>query len=64
MSPALIAQHLYDTAKNYNSFYNQCPILKAENEDIIGLRLALTQVTVTMLQTCGNLLGMAMPDKM
>jgi len=64
MSPALIAQYLYDTAKNYNSFYNQCPILKAENEDIIGLRLTLTQVTVKMLQTCGKLLGMRMPDKM
>jgi len=60
----IYVQYLYDTAKNYNSFYNQCPILKAENEDIIGLRLTLTQVTVKMLQTCGKLLGMRMPDKM
>jgi len=64
MSPALIAQYLYDTAKTYNSFYNQCPILKAEGEDIVKLRLALTQCTVRLLQTCGKLLGMTMPDKM
>lgn len=64
MSPALIAQYLYDTAKLYNSFYNQCPILKAENEQIIGFRLVLTEITAKMLETCGDLLGMKMPRKM
>jgi arginyl-tRNA synthetase len=64
LSPALIAQYLYDTAKNYNTFYNQCPILKAESEDIVTNRIALTAITAKMLTTCGSLLGMQMPDKM
>lgn len=64
MSPAIIAQYLYDTAKMYNSFYNQCPILKADSNEQVQQRLALTKVTATMLETCGHLLGMTMPPKM
>lgn len=64
MSPALIAQYLYDTAKHYNSFYNQCPILKADTDELVGLRLGLTATTGKMLETCGDLLGMKMPSKM
>lgn len=63
-SPSIIAQYLYDTAKLYNSFYNQCPILKAESETLIQLRMTLTKVTAQMLRTCGDLLGMKMPEKM
>ncbi|MBO6515415.1 MAG: arginine--tRNA ligase [Bacteroidia bacterium] len=63
-SPSIIAQYLYDTAKFYNSFYNQCSILKAENQSLIQFRVGLTAVTVRMLETCGKLLGMQMPEKM
>ncbi|MFT5724732.1 MAG: arginyl-tRNA synthetase [Bacteroidia bacterium] len=64
MSPALIAQYLYDTAKYYNTFYNQCPILKAEEPASVSFRLVLTAVTARMIATCGELLGMKMPAKM
>lgn len=64
LSPSVIAQYLYDTAKLYNSFYNQCSILKAPSEQIIDRRIALTSVTARMLETCGKLLGMRMPEKM
>lgn len=64
MSPALIAQYLYDTTKLYNSFYNQCSILKADTDEIISSRLVLTEVTSRMIETCGSLLGMKMPEKM
>ncbi len=64
MSPALIAQYLYDTAKNYNSFYNQCSILKAETDSLVKMRLVLTRITARMIETCGRLLGMKMPDRM
>lgn len=63
-SPATIAQYLYDTAKLYNSFYNQCSILKAESEEVKQLRIALTQMTARTLDVCGKLLGMKMPNKM
>ncbi len=63
-SPATVAQYLYETAKLYNSFYNQCSILKAETQEIKHLRIALTQMTARMLKLCGELLGMKMPNKM
>jgi len=63
-SPSIIAHYLYDTAKIYNGFYNQCSILKAESEELIQFRVALTQATARKLETCGKLLGIAMPEKM
>ena len=63
-SPAVISQYMYDVAKGFNSFYNQCPILKAEDERIVQFRLQLTKSTAEMLRECGDMLGIAMPEKM
>jgi arginyl-tRNA synthetase len=63
-SPSIIAQYLYDVSKGFNSFYNQCPILKAENENVLQLRLMLTKKTSDMLIECGKMLGIKMPAKM
>jgi len=64
MSPAVVASYLYETAKRFNSFYNQCSILKAESTDLVSFRVGLTQMTSRVLRECGNLLGMEMPERM
>jgi len=64
MSPAIVASYLYETAKRFNSFYNQCSILKAESTDLVSFRVSLTQMTSRVLRECGNLLGMEMPERM
>ncbi|MEZ4843701.1 MAG: arginine--tRNA ligase [Bacteroidia bacterium] len=64
MSPAVIAQYLYDTAKLYNTFYNQCSILRADTQEQIQLRIALTNTTAKMLRVCGKMLGIVMPERM
>ena len=63
-SPAVMANYLYETAKLFNSFYNQHSILKAESENIKQLRILLTQRTAETLRVCGRLLGMEMPERM
>lgn len=64
MSPAIVSSYLYETAKRFNSFYNQCSILKADSEDLVAFRVGLTQMTSRVLRECGSLLGMEMPERM
>lgn len=64
MSPAIVSSYLYETAKRFNSFYNQCSILKADSEVQIAFRVGLTQMTSRVLRECGSLLGMEMPERM
>lgn len=63
-SPALIANFLYDLAKEFNQFYQTEPILKEENDSLRNLRLKLCGFVAKTLSHAGGLLGMQMPDKM
>ncbi|MBI1305997.1 MAG: arginine--tRNA ligase [Bacteroidetes bacterium] len=63
-SPSVIANYMYEVAKSFNTFYNQCPILRANSEDQIQFRLYLTLQTANMLKRCGELLGIEMPSRM
>lgn len=63
-SPALIANYLYDLAKEFNQFYQAAPILREENEALRLERLKLSCVVANTILSAGNLLGIEMPDKM
>ena len=63
-SPALIANYLYDLAKDFNGFYQDTNVLREENEQLKAFRLALVQQTGVILKKGLYLLGITAPEKM
>ncbi|MDR2511624.1 MAG: arginine--tRNA ligase [Bacteroidales bacterium] len=63
-SPAVIANYIYDLAKEYNSFYQDMPILKERDENIRNFRLILSQKVAETLKIGLRLLGIHAPEKM
>jgi arginyl-tRNA synthetase len=63
-SPAIIANYIYDVAKEYNQFYHDNPILKEENQDIRNFRLLLSKTTGTIIKSAMGLLGIEVPERM
>jgi arginyl-tRNA synthetase len=61
--PNILANYLYDLANTFHSFYEKCPVLKAEpatRDD----RLLLCEVCARILSTGLSLLGIRCPEKM
>lgn len=63
-SPSTIANYSYELAKEYNQFYHDHPILKAENENVMKYRLALCKFTANVLKSAMGLLGIELPEQM
>jgi arginyl-tRNA synthetase len=63
-SPALIANYMFDLAKDFNAFYQSSPIFKEENNALRVLRLRLSQMVATVLKRGMALLGIDVPEKM
>lgn len=63
-SPSVIANYLYELAKEYNQFYHELSILKEEDNEKKNLRLALSMMTSNVLRTGMKLLGIDVPEKM
>ena len=64
LSPALIANYLYDLVKSYNSFYQNNPILIQEDENIKQYRLNLSDLTGKTIQKLLQLLGIQTVNRM
>ncbi|MFA7043732.1 MAG: arginine--tRNA ligase, partial [Bacteroidales bacterium] len=63
-SPALIANYMYDLAKEYNQFYHDFPILKEENTSLQAFRIMLSDTTGKIIKSGMNLLGIDVPERM
>lgn len=63
-SPAIVANYMYDLAKEFNQFYQLVPILKEENKQTRNLRIAICNFVALTLKNAGAILGMQMPEKM
>ena len=63
-SPALIANYVFDLAKDFNSFYQASPIFKEENASLRALRLQLSQLVALVIKQGMSLLGIGVPEKM
>ena len=63
-SPALIANYIYDLAKEYNQFYHDCPVLRESDDALRSLRLQLSDVTAKVIASGMNLLGIRVPERM
>lgn len=64
MSPALIANYVYELVKLFNSFYQNNPILKNEDENVKNFRLYLSQWVANTIQNSLRLLGIDVPERM
>ncbi|EHQ30498.1 arginine--tRNA ligase [Mucilaginibacter paludis] len=63
-SPAIIANYVYELAKTYNKFYQEKPILKAEDEIIMQFRLELSAASAKIISKAMSLLGINVPERM
>ncbi len=63
-SPAMIANYVYEIAKEYNQFYHDHYILKENNEAIKQLRLVISQITGKIIKSAMNILGIDVPERM
>ncbi len=61
--PLVIANYVYDLAKDFNDFYRACPVLPAP-EPRRSARLALVDATRQVLKNGLGLLGIAAPETM
>ena len=61
--PNILANYLFELANNFHTFYEACPVLKAE-EPARSSRLALSELTGRVLQKGLQLLGIKVPERM
>jgi arginyl-tRNA synthetase len=56
-APNAITAYLWDLAKSYSGFFQNCPVLKADSEALRRSRLLLCDLTGRTIQRCLDLLG-------
>ena len=61
--PNLLCNYLFELANAYHSFYEACPVLKAD-EPARSSRLALSDTTARVLAKGLDLLGIGVPERM
>jgi arginyl-tRNA synthetase len=64
LSPAQVANYVYDLAKEFNQFYQEVPVLKEEDTAMIAFRLSLAGFVGSVIKTSMKLLGIEVPEKM
>jgi arginyl-tRNA synthetase len=62
--PHRLCAYLFDLASAYTTFYENCPVLKAPDEDTKASRLALCALTLRTLAKGLDLLGVTTPERM
>jgi len=62
--PSQITSYLWDLAKAYSVFFQNCPVLKAPNEGVRQSRLLLCDLTARVLKQGLELLGISVLEKM
>ena len=63
-SPALIANYVYDLAKEYNQFYHDHSILREEDEAVRSFRLRLSGMVADVIKRALYLLGIEVLERM
>ncbi len=64
LSPAVIANYVYDLAKEYSQYYHETHILKEENKTFQTFRLQLSNTVGIVIKSAMKMLGIAVPEKM
>ncbi len=64
LNPALVAHRVYDLAREYNRFYYELPILKAETPALVARRVKISRLTARAVRFGLSLLNIQAPEKM
>ena len=64
LNPSLIANFLYEMAKEFNQFYHDYSILSAETDALIDLRLVLVEAVGKVIESGMELMGIEVPERM
>jgi arginyl-tRNA synthetase len=62
--PHRLCGYLFEVASLFTTFYELCPVLKADDEETRQSRLALCAATLRVLSKGLELLGVPLPDRM
>jgi arginyl-tRNA synthetase len=62
--PNNLTDYLFDLASKYAAFFENCPVLKAESEELRNSRLLLCDLTARTLKLGLNLLGIETVERM
>jgi len=62
--PHRLCAYLFEVASLFTTFYEECPVLKAEPAELRASRLALCALTLRVLATGLGLLGVPLPERM
>jgi len=63
-SPAVLAQYLFDLAKEYNRFYAELPIFHEKDSQLQSFRVALSLQTAKTIKRGMSLIGIQVPERM
>lgn len=63
-SPAIVAQYVFDVAKDYNGFYQEVSIFGEKDQDLVKFRIALSEMTARVIRKGMELLGIDVPERM
>ena len=63
-SPHLITSYLWDLAKSYSVFFENCPVLKAETPELKDSRLLLVDLVSRVIKQALDLLGIRVVERM
>ncbi len=63
-SPALVANYVYELVKMYNSYYQNVPMLAAEDPDVRAFRVQLSDLVGRVIKTSMSVLGIDVPERM
>ncbi|MBB6627235.1 arginine--tRNA ligase [Nocardioides sp. KIGAM211] len=64
LEPHRLCTYLFELAQAFTTFYDRCPVLKAEGDDVRASRLALCALTLRVLEQGLDLLGITAPERM
>lgn len=64
LEPHRLCGYLFELAQAFSVFYETCPILKAERDEIRESRLALAALTLRVIRQGLDLLGIETPEQM
>lgn len=61
LEPSVIARYLLDVCADFNRFYHDCPVLKAEDDAVKNTRVALVKASANVLNNGLALIGLKRP---
>jgi arginyl-tRNA synthetase len=64
LKPNMIADYANTLADKFNTFYNAYPVLKADSQQLIDARIALTRAIQIVMNNALSLIGVVAPEKM